>query len=122
MLTEQGGFDEISAASQFTYYFGNNWDALDECINDLEWMPADNYVFVFFDFDVILREWEPETVEILLRVFHDAAIEWSVPVKIGEAWDRDAKPFHIIFHQERNADIEVLQSIKKYGYEIRQIL
>src|ERR1051326_1670912 len=40
-------FDEMAAALQFPSYFGENWNALDECLNDLEWLPGDAYVLVF---------------------------------------------------------------------------
>jgi hypothetical protein len=27
-------------------YFGNNWDALEECLHDLTWAPASGYVLI----------------------------------------------------------------------------
>jgi len=41
MRTTARLFDEISAAFQFPCYFGENWDALDECLNDIDWLPGD---------------------------------------------------------------------------------
>jgi hypothetical protein len=39
-------FDEFAAAWQFPPYFGANWDALDECLSDLDWLPARSRVLV----------------------------------------------------------------------------
>ena len=36
--TEDIMFYEVSASFQFPYYFGENWDAMDECLCDLEWL------------------------------------------------------------------------------------
>ena len=41
------GFDrEVSAALQFPYYYGENMNALDECIADLEWLHAEHVYLV----------------------------------------------------------------------------
>ena len=36
----------IAASLLFPDYFGENWDALDECIRDLSWLPAGDVVLV----------------------------------------------------------------------------
>jgi len=36
--------EELGAALQFPSYYGENWDAFDECITDLSWMPARWYL------------------------------------------------------------------------------
>jgi hypothetical protein len=33
-------FDELAAAMQFPYHFGENWDAVWDCITDLNWPKA----------------------------------------------------------------------------------
>ncbi|WP_062050487.1 barstar family protein [Bacillus sp. JCM 19034] len=37
----EGLFDEFAIKLQFPNYFGKNWAAFDECINDLEWLDGD---------------------------------------------------------------------------------
>src|SRR5688500_5282014 len=45
-------FDEVSAALQFPYYFGENWAAFDEMIVDLEWLVGDAYLLMIPDGDL----------------------------------------------------------------------
>lgn len=39
--SEKGLLDAVSQAMRFPGYFGKNWDALDECLRDMAWLPAD---------------------------------------------------------------------------------
>ena len=36
-----------AAAMDFPAYFGHNWDAFEECVNDLSWAPASGYVLLY---------------------------------------------------------------------------
>jgi hypothetical protein len=38
LRTKEQLLDALSAALRFPSYFGRNWDALDECIQDLGWI------------------------------------------------------------------------------------
>lgn len=76
--TEQGLMDEIAAALQFPDYFGENWNALHECINDLEWMPADGYLLHLCGVHRVLPD-DPDGFGILLSILRDAAAAWADP-------------------------------------------
>lgn len=96
MKTEQGVFDEVGAALQFPYYFGENWDAMDECITDLEWLPSGaGYVLVIADADQALIA-DEESLSILSSVLARAIEEWATPVERGEWWDRPAVAFSVV--------------------------
>src|SRR5579885_3011720 len=49
MRTAESLFDEVSAALQFPPYFGENWDALEECLADLEWLHTRDCVLVILN-------------------------------------------------------------------------
>ena len=68
MGTAFGLFDEISAALQFPYYFGENWAALEECINDLSWLPGDAYVVIVMDALFVLNREADSELMTFLRV------------------------------------------------------
>jgi RNAse (barnase) inhibitor barstar len=96
-------FDECGAALQLPDYFGENWDALFECLTDLEWLPGDAYLFLVTDGDLVLDR-EPGQLGPLLEVFEKAAQDWA------EAEDSQGvpRPFHLMFQcaADRAAHLE----------------
>jgi RNAse (barnase) inhibitor barstar len=78
MDTTQGFYDEIAAALQFPYYFGENLNALDECLRDLEWLPADRYVLVVRDAaHVLSAEDAGEAFDAWIEILGGARESWG---------------------------------------------
>src|SRR5262249_8237296 len=69
-------FDEMAAALQFPSYFGENWNALDECLNDLEWLPGDAYLLAFGHANEVLALESSAEFQALLQVLARACEEW----------------------------------------------
>jgi RNAse (barnase) inhibitor barstar len=90
-------FNEVGAALQFPDYFGENWDALDECIIDLEWMPAEWYLIHVDQVECVLPE-DPADFRIFLRILLDAGRAWHDPESRGMAPPPASRsvPFNII--------------------------
>lgn len=81
----------IGKALAFPDYFGANWDAVDECLSDLEWLPSRRVVLVFRDAGRLLNL-PPDDLEILSEIL----------VTTAEAWAEAHSPatpmsFHILF-------------------------
>jgi hypothetical protein len=53
--TAQELFLEWARVLEFPPYFGQNWDAFEECINDLEWLDGKAFILVIDDADALLR-------------------------------------------------------------------
>jgi hypothetical protein len=100
-------FDECSAALQFPYYFGENWNAFDECLTDLEWLPADAYVLLITNSQHLLEAETPEDKKTLFRILDRTGQEWGQRVS-GE-FSRPPKPFHVLFQCERAEEPSLCQ-------------
>lgn len=85
-------FDEFARALDFPDYFGHNWDALEECLADLEWLPAKGYILLITNGHAVLPDDEDE-YETLLEVLSDAGEAWST----GQTTDGRRAPFHGVF-------------------------
>lgn len=97
MRTLGGLLDEFAAAMQFPLYFGENEDAFDECIAELENLPAgEGYVVIIAEPDQVLVDEEAARFSWLVRSLASAAHGWAQPVEFGEWWDRPAVPFHVV--------------------------
>ena len=63
--------DRIAEALSFPDWFGRNWDALEDCLTDLSWYPAQGHVFVF---DSVTPD---DDVGVLIDVLASSAEFWA---------------------------------------------
>lgn len=74
MRTRPGAFDEIAAALQFPWYFGGNWDALEECVRDLSWLGAAHVVVAVADAAALLSDEADREALIFAGILRGAAL------------------------------------------------
>lgn len=67
--------NEVSAALQFPYYFGHNWSAFRECVNDLSWLRGASFLIVFDSAQDLLSE-SDDDFQVLLRILTETHAEW----------------------------------------------
>lgn len=91
--TPAGLFTEFARALGFPDYFGHNWDAMEECLADLEWLPAKGYVLLITDAHAVLPGDEDE-YETVLEILSDAGEAWSKGQAGGGG---NAIAFHTLF-------------------------
>ena len=114
--TAKSFFDEFAAAFQLPSYFGENWNAFDECINDLDWMPASAYIVFISDVDQVLPG-EPIDFNILIRQLKHAAEEWTQGRTFNPSFPTPPTPFHIVFHCALEKEQEVRKRLADAGLE-----
>jgi RNAse (barnase) inhibitor barstar len=73
----------IAAALGFPDWFGENWDALEDCLTDLSWREAQGHVLVFEGFQFL-----PED---------DLGVLIDVLISAAEFWAGEGKPFFAVF-------------------------
>ena len=88
-------FNEIAAALQFPYYFGENGAAFSECITDLDWLEGDAYLLIIDDAHALLQDSE-EDFRIFLQYLESANKEWLTPNTYIPR-QRQPTPFHVLF-------------------------
>lgn len=114
MSSGNAAFNEISAALQFPYYFGENWNAVIDCLRDLAWMPGSGYLFVVTAADQLFNE-DPTQWQSLVTAIEHGGRHWSAPIERGEWWDRPAKPFHVVFQAEEDSIAAVTDHLRRFA-------
>jgi RNAse (barnase) inhibitor barstar len=74
--TKEGVLDEFARGLDFPEYFGRNWDALEDCLTDLEWLSAEAYVLVITNADHVLKK-SPGDLKTLAGILASAAAHWA---------------------------------------------
>jgi RNAse (barnase) inhibitor barstar len=68
--------EAIAESLKFPPSFGKNWDALSDCLNDLSWLTADNFVICFENADRY-RDANEEDFKTLIEILEEASSNWS---------------------------------------------
>ncbi len=68
-------FDELAAALQFPYYFGENWNAVLDCLTDLNWLRGSSFLIVFDSAEHLLSQ-SDRGFKVLLDELADAHASW----------------------------------------------
>jgi RNAse (barnase) inhibitor barstar len=74
ITTKEALMDALQSALRFPEYFGGNWDALEECVRDLSWLPEGDVVLL--NEDLPLSNNRADLVTYLSILF-DAIDKWD---------------------------------------------
>jgi RNAse (barnase) inhibitor barstar len=73
LKTKQELIEAISETLNFPDYFGENWDAFEECIRDLSWLSDDIILLEHTDFPM---EGDDNSRRIYLEILSEAVEKW----------------------------------------------
>jgi RNAse (barnase) inhibitor barstar len=90
--TKAALLDEFARALDFPAHFGRNWDAFEDCLNDLSWLEAEGYASVVTDAQAVLARHDADYATFV-AVLEAAGREWATPRTLGVP--RPAAPFHV---------------------------
>lgn len=112
---------EWAAALQFPYYFGMNWNAFHECINDLSWLPARSYIFLVTDANRMLTE--TDDLATFVDILNFTAKGWADPQNVGNIHTM-ALPvsFHVVFHCPPAEENNTRARFRDAGVELATLL
>jgi hypothetical protein len=97
--TKSGLLSEFARALEFPAGSGRNWDAFEELLGDLEWLPATGYLILVTAADELLAD-DPEDYDTFIGIAKAVAEEWASPrTDVGA---RPAAPFHVCLLVERD--------------------
>lgn len=84
---------ELAEGFAFPAHFGENWDALEDCLADLEWLPGSGYLLIVADADRLLAA-HPADYRTLVEILNAVGAQWARP-RSGPT-SRPARPFHTL--------------------------
>ena len=92
--------NHAAMAMHFPEHFGNNWDALEDCLTDLSWIEDDKevngYVILFDHFDPFADHHESQ-LETVVEIFQSAI----------EYWHDQGKAMFVFLHGKGGKELEL---------------
>lgn len=68
--------ERIARGLRFPEWFGGNWDALNDSVNDLSWWPAPGYLLLIEHAGAWQSQYSEEAAT-LIEILNDAAQDWA---------------------------------------------
>jgi RNAse (barnase) inhibitor barstar len=68
--------DEFARAFAFPVYFGRTWDAVEDCLTDLTWLPGTGYVLLMTRAEQTLRD-QPGEYRMLIDLLESVGRAWA---------------------------------------------
>jgi hypothetical protein len=85
MRVKQGVFKVFAEKLNFPDYFGNNWNAMDECIRNMEWAQNKNILFLIYRAEDLMTDtdmaWLEEQTSILFDVMLQGVLGGSATIR-----------------------------------------
>ena len=91
--TKRALLDELGRVLEFPAHFGRNWDALEDCLTDLGWLPGAGYWLVVLAADRLLPR-DPAGYATLVALLEDVGRAWATAATGHPG--RSAAPFHTV--------------------------
>jgi RNAse (barnase) inhibitor barstar len=105
---------------KFPSYFGYNWDALEECINDLNWLHFKSYILILENVDKM--QLSENDMQTFIKIITKAAGEWMEGRNYNRSFPTPPTPFHIIFAVEEERVSKTTKLLNKIGVQKIEIL
>lgn len=86
---KSGLFDALAQAFKFPSHFGRNWDALNDCLSDLSWLPAQGYVILLTSGQAFATDHE-----------NDFILAVELLQGVAESWQARGKPFWVLVQRQ----------------------
>ncbi|WP_078973168.1 barstar family protein [Streptomyces sp. MMG1533] len=85
MIDADGVFTQLYEHLRLPDYFGWNWDALRDCLQDLSWLTASHFLLIIDDAEFVLSG-SGDEYQIFYRALLDAAKYWAAKPELpGQA-------------------------------------
>lgn len=113
-------FGEFAKAFEFPDYFGYNWAAFDECLNDLEWLSADAYLLLLTDVDKVIAALN-SSLKTFIEILFCSVTEWTEG-RNYDGFPTPPTPFHVVFQCSKGNINEVLSMLEIVGLQSINVL
>lgn len=100
-------FDEFAAALQFPGYFGENWDALNDCLSDLSWLNAKAVMLAITDAPRLLEAVPPGELHRFAAVLNQVCATWNQGKK--------PRPLHVMLYASPQEEAAFLKRCASAG-------